>query len=330
MIELLHLEKVLGQRTALQVHALAVKPGEVAAVVGPAGSGKSLLLALLSGQARATAGTVRVAGLDPLRDRQALNRTIGVLFAENALYERLSTRANLLFHCRLRGLSPARADELLAQTGLADHAAVPAGRLPPGLARRLAFARALLHRPRVLLLQEPFGNCDIASRDLLARLIREFAADGGTVLLLASETAGLPDLCQAIYALDQGRVTRVDRPQEESPAELPFRVPARLADKVVLLNPADILYATVEEERTWLYTAGERLPTPFSLSDLEQRLTRSGFFRAHRSYLVNLQRVREVVPYTPDSFALILNDPAGTDIPLSKAAARELRDLLGY
>ena len=66
------------------------------------------------------------------------------------------------------------------------------------------------------------------------------------------------------------------------------------------------------------------------MADLEKRLERSGFFRAHRGYLVNLQLVKEVIPYTRDSFSLRLKDPEGTKIPLSKSAARELRDLMGY
>ena len=70
--------------------------------------------------------------------------------------------------------------------------------------------------------------------------------------------------------------------------------------------------------------------TQFTLAELEQRLARSGFFRAHRAYLVNLQHVKEVIPYTRDSFSLRLDDAANTEIPLSKTAAGELKELLGY
>ena len=77
-------------------------------------------------------------------------------------------------------------------------------------------------------------------------------------------------------------------------------------------------------------TRDGRLPTQFTLGDLEGRLARSGFFRAHRGYLVNLQHVKEVIPFTRNSFSLRLDDPEGTLIPLSKAAAGELRDLLDY
>jgi ABC-2 type transport system ATP-binding protein len=73
-----------------------------------------------------------------------------------------------------------------------------------------------------------------------------------------------------------------------------------------------------------------QLPTQFTLTELEDRLVPSGFFRAHRAYLVNLQHVKEVIPYTRNSFTLVLDDPAESEIPLSKASARALRELLGY
>jgi ABC-2 type transport system ATP-binding protein len=331
VIEISHLQKVIGQVTVVDIEALNVAAGEVAAIVGPAGSDRTTLLNLLIGRSRPTAGTVRVAGLDPVRDRVRLSQRLGILFAENALYERLSARANLLFHCRLRGLPPDRAEEALAQVGLADSGGVLARQLPPGLVRRLAFGRAILHRPVVLLLMEPFAGCDAASSALLVRLLHELAGEGTAVLILATETAGLTGLVRTEYALEQGRMVRTSSPQEDRPAQPPFRIPARLEEgKVVLLNPADIIYASTEGDRTCLHTGDERIPTHLTLAELEGRLARSGFFRAHRGYLVNLQRVKAVIPYTRDSFTLLLDDPAKTEIPLSKSSAHELRELLGY
>lgn len=330
MIEIKNLQKVVGQRAVLDIEALSVNAGEIAAAIGPAGSGKTTLLSLLIGQSRPTAGKVLVAGLDPIHQREQLSQRMGVVFAENAFYERLNTQANLEFHCRLRGLPASRINEVLAQVGLADHASTPANHLPDGLARRLAFGCAILHRPVVLLLVEPFANCDTASTNLLTDLIRQLSEDGAAVLIFAAEGASLTGLCQSIYELADGRLSRATLPEAEKQAELPFKIPVRLEDKVALLNPADILYASTEDEKTYLYTAEGPLPSHLTLAELEQRLARSGFFRAHRGYLVNLQRVKAIIPYTRDSFTLTLDDPAKTQIPLSKAAARELRELLGY
>ena len=132
---------------------------------------------------------------------------------------------------------------------------------------------------------------------------------------------------------DRGKCEGAKRFGEESEEEqaiIPFKIPVRLEGKVALINPAEILFADAAEGRAFLQTLDRRLPTQFTLSELEQRLARSGFFRTHRSYLVNLQHVKEVIPYTRNSFSLRLNDENNTEIPLSKSAAGELRDLLGY
>lgn len=329
MIEIKGLQKFVDQNLVLDIAALTVGAGETVAVVGAVGSGRDVLLDLLIGRARPTVGTLRLAGAEPT-DRAAFSRQAGVLFAEDGLYKTRSPLANLAFHCRLYGLPKSRAEEVLAQVGLSDQANARLDRLPSGLARRLAFGRAIVHRPVVLLLEEPFARCDDASIALLSRLMRQLADDGAALLVLADNTAHLLSLCDTIYTLDRGRIVESRSPQVGPQADLPFKIPARLHDKVVLVNPTEILYADAGDGRAILHTAERHLPTQFTLAELEQRLARSGFFRAHRAYLVNLQHIREVIPYTRNSFSLRLDDAAATEIPLSKAAAGELRELLGY
>jgi len=330
MIELKNLQKLVGQSLAIDLEALTVESGEIAALVGPEGSGKDVLLDLLTGRVRPSAGSVRVAGVDPAAEREQVSRRVGVMFREDGLYEQRSPLANLAFHCRLYGLPKSRAVEVLAQVGLADQADAKLSKLSPGLLRRLAFGRAILHRPEVLLLVEPFARCDEASIALLSSLLRALADEGAAVLILADDAANLTALCDTVYVLSQGQIVESYRPLEERRAEQPFKVPAKVEDKVILVNPGDILYVVAEESRAFLQTADGRLPTQFTLAELEQRLARSGFFRAHRGYLVNLQHVREVIPYTRNSYSLRLDDADRTEIPLSKSAARELRELLGY
>jgi ABC-2 type transport system ATP-binding protein len=330
VIRLDGLQKTIDQNPVIDIPSLTVEPGEIVALVGPAGSGKAALFDLLIGRSTPTLGALHLAGIDPRAERDAFSRRVGVLFAEDGLYKHRSPRANLAFYCRLRGLPKSRADEILTRVGLADQADARIDKLPPGLTRRLAFGRAILHTPTVLLLVEPFARCDEATILLLNRLIRERAEEGTAVLVLADDAAHLADLCDTIHVLNQGRIVESYQPQEERRAELPFKIPVRLQDKVALVNPGDILYALAQAGRAYLQTAEERLPTQFTLTELEERLERSGFFRAHRGYLVNLQHVKEVIPYTRNSFSLILDDADQTEIPLSKAAAGELRELLGY
>lgn len=330
MIQLKDLQKVVGENTVVDIPALSVQEGEIAALVGPAGSGKEVILELLIGRTRPTLGVLRIAGIDPAQNRGQFSRRVGVLFAEDSLYKGLSPLANLEFQCRLYGLPKSRAAAVLSRVGLADQANAKVNKLPSGLLRRLALGRAIIHAPKVLLLVEPFARCDETTIELLSNLLRQQAGKGCAVLMLAADLSHLDSLCDSIYQLVQGKIVEIYRPQEERQERMPFKIPVRLEDKVVLFNPVDILYADAGEGRAYIVTAERRLPTQFTLSELEQRLARSGFFRAHRSYLVNLQHVKEVIPYTRNSFSLRLNDEASTEIPLSKSSASELKDLLGY
>jgi ABC-2 type transport system ATP-binding protein len=332
MIEIAGLQKVVDGRTALDVAALHVAAGELAALVGPSGSGKALLRELLAGRQQPTAGTVRLAGHDPWNDRAWCSRHVGVLFAEDALYETRSPQSNLAFHARLRGLPGARVREVLDLVGLADQADARLSALSSGLRRRLAFGVAILHNPTILILTEPFARCDEASIDLLGGLTRKLVEAGATGLILASTGEHLRGLYDVRYTLDQGRVVAETRPGDEAAAEpvTPFKIPVKLEGSVALVNPGDVLYAAAEAGRATLHTFADSFPTQYTLAQLEERLARSGFFRAHRGYLVNLQHVREVIPYTRSSFSLRLNDEAGTKIPLSKDAEKELRDLLDF
>jgi ABC-2 type transport system ATP-binding protein len=329
MIEINGLQKVVESATVLDIPDLCVATGEIVAIVGPVGSGKNHLLDILMGKIPPTVGFVRVANTAP-EERDTFSYLVGVVFPEDGLYPRQTARQNLTFQAHLYGLRKKRVDEVLTLVGLGDHASIRADKLPSGLARRLAFGRAILHAPQVLILVEPFERCDEATITLLNGLIRQMAEDEVTVLILADDNANLHVVCDMIYLLHQGRITESYHPGEEAQTSLPFKIPVRLEGKVALINPGDILFADAAEGRAYLQTNEGRLPTQFTLSELEARLARSGFFRAHRSYLVNLQHVKEVIPYTRNSFSLRLDDGVHTEIPLSKSAAGELRELLGY
>jgi len=330
MITLTNLHKVIDETTAIDIPSLVVNVGEVVAVIGPVDSGRDALFQLLTGAMRPTTGTVRLAGLDPYAEHAAFSRQVGVLFPEDNLYQRMSVLGNLQFFCRLYRLPKTRAMEILEQLALADHAQTPAEKLSPGLSRRLALGRALLANPHILLLADPFAGCEQASVKLICQVVRQQADAGACALIITQDAANLELFCDQVHRLSQGQIVRSFDPRQEPQRGQPFMVPARSEDGIVLVDPAEILYVFAQDDRAYLQTADGSLPTQFTLAELEKRLSRSGFFRAHRAYLVNLQQVKEVIPYTRDSFTLRLKDAAGTEIPLSKSAERDLRDLLGY
>jgi ABC-2 type transport system ATP-binding protein len=330
MIALTCLIKVVGNATVIDIPSLQVRAGEVVAIVGPVDSGKDVLFQMLIGAIRPTTGSARLVGLDPYQEREACSRQVGVLFADDGLYRRMSVIGNLQFYGRLYRLPKERPTEVLEQVGLADQAHTIAEKLSPGLSRRLALGRALLACPRVLLLAEPFAGCEQASVTLISQAVSRKADAGAAALLMAQDAAGMEGVCDLVHRLAHGRIVESIDPREEQQRQRPFMVPARSSDRIVLVDPAEILFVVARDDRAYLQTAAERLPTQFTLAEIEKRLSRSGFFRAHRAFLVNLQQVKEVIPYTRNSFNLRLKDAAGTQIPLSKAAERELRELLGY
>lgn len=330
MIEIRNLQKVVDGLTVIKIDEISVDHGQIAGLVGPVDSQMGMIFELLTGGEHPTAGSINIADFDPYHERGKFSRQVGVVFAEDNLYQRQSVMANLNFYRRLYRLPSERVNEVLEAVGLADQADVIVGELNSSLKRRLAFGRAILHNPQLLILHEPFKECDAASVNLISSLVGQYARDGSTVLILSQDDEQINQLAEVVYRVDQGRLVDKYYPAEEERESLPFKIPARLEHTVALVDPADIYFAFAQDDRTYLQTSDGSLPTQFTMTELEQRLSRSGFFRAHRSYLVNLQLVKEVIPYTRDSFSLRLKDPQETKIPLSKTAARELRELMGY
>ncbi|MBA2287920.1 MAG: ATP-binding cassette domain-containing protein [Ktedonobacteraceae bacterium] len=335
MLQVRRLEKVIENRTVIAIEQLDVAAGEVLAIVGPVNSGKTLLVRLLSGTLTPSGGTVTLDGQDIYRVQAARER-IGTLFEEDLLYDRQSALQNLSFHCNLRKLPHTRIGEVLAQVGLSDQAQKRVSKLSTSAQRRLAFARVLLERPALLLLDQPTLRSDWDTQALFARLITQAASEGCAVLLTDEDLAWAGKFCTHVIELEGGRVTgsharETEQAEPATPERLiPYKVPARKEDRIVLYDPGDLLYATSRDGKTVLRTAAEEATTNLTLQELEGRLNGRGFFKAHRAYLVNLQHIKAVIQYTRNSYTLQLDDAQETMIPLSKQSEKELQALLGY
>ncbi|QJD88366.1 hypothetical protein HH215_26805 [Cohnella herbarum] len=107
------------------------------------------------------------------------------------------------------------------------------------------------------------------------------------------------------------------------------KIPTRMNDKIILFNPPEIDYIESGEGQSYLYVNGESFPASFKINELEDRLRSYGFFRCHRSYIVNLQKVREVVTFTRNSYSLVLDDVRKSSVPLSKTKMAELKEMMG-
>lgn len=217
LLEVQGVRKAYGARPALKGVDLAVRAGEFVALLGPNGAGKSTLFQLLTGLFDADAGELRVCGEDMRRTPvRALGR-IGVVFQQMTLDLDLSVEANLVFHARLHGIggaeSRARIADVLARVGLAERRADRVRELSGGNRRKVELARALLHRPAVLLMDEATVGLDPASRrHLLDEVLALRAA--GVGVLWATHLVDEAEVADRVLVLHRGELLAAGRPAE--------------------------------------------------------------------------------------------------------------------
>jgi ABC-2 type transport system ATP-binding protein len=187
--------------------------GEIFGLLGPNGAGKTTTIRMLTGQIAPTGGSAVVAGCDVVKDRQRLKERIGVVFEEQNLYERMSGRQNLAFSCWIYGLPLKRAEEVLELVHLRDRSKDRVKDYSSGMKQRLMIARALLHRPTVLFLDEPTRGLDpISARDVRAA-IDGLSREGMTVLLTTHLLEEADQLCRHVAFINRGRIVADDTPR---------------------------------------------------------------------------------------------------------------------
>ena len=190
----------------------AVNPGEIFGFLGPNGAGKTTTIRMLTGQLLPTSGSAKVAGYDIVHERQQLKPRIGVVFDSQNLYERMSARENLIFYARLYRIKKSRVDETLAQVGLTKRARDKVQSYSTGMKQRLLIARALLHKPEVLFLDEPTRGLDPHIARDIRGIVSELARDGMTVFLTTHYMEEADQLSQRVAFLDQGHIVALDTP----------------------------------------------------------------------------------------------------------------------
>jgi ABC-2 type transport system ATP-binding protein len=212
-IETNSLNRSFNGRAAVRDLTFAVREGEIFGLLGPNGAGKTTTIRMLTGQLRPTTGEARVAGYDVVRQRQALKTQIGVVFEYQNLYERMTGRDNLLFAARLFGCDVRRVTEILDRVGLRERAGDPIRNYSNGMKQRLLIARALIHNPRILFLDEPTKGLDPTASRQIRSLVRELADQGVTVLLTTHYMEEADQLCRYVAFLDEGRMVAQDTPR---------------------------------------------------------------------------------------------------------------------
>jgi ABC-2 type transport system ATP-binding protein len=216
-IELLALCKAFGTLQAVDHLTISVKQGEIFGLLGPNGSGKTTTINLISGLAAPTGGEVRVMGYQMPRHARTIRQMLGSVPQETALYEELSAWDNLDFHADLFGMArqgkKARITQMLDLVQLQERTRSRVSTFSGGMKRRLALARALLHDPRLLYLDEPTLGVDVQSRRAIWDYILSLHKEGKTVLITTNYLEEAQALCERIAILDHGKLIAVDTPE---------------------------------------------------------------------------------------------------------------------
>ena len=209
-IELEHLKKSFGDFQAVQDATFHADSGEVLSLLGPNGAGKSTTISMLSGLLAPTGGDACIMGHSVIREPEAAKKSLGVVPQDIALYPDLSARENLVFWGKMYGLRgpllKARVDEVLEVIGLTDRQKDHVGKFSGGMKRRVNIGAALLHKPAVIIMDEPTVGIDPQSRRHILDNVKELNQQGMTVLYTTHYMEEAAELSHHIAIMDQGRV----------------------------------------------------------------------------------------------------------------------------
>jgi heme ABC exporter ATP-binding subunit CcmA len=211
------LEKKLGYKTVLRKVDLVLKAGDFLALFGPNGAGKTTLIQILSSLMRPSAGRATVAGFDTCTDREALCRLIGVISHNTFLYDNLTAFENLRFYGLMYdvGKLNEKIEALIEMVGLSDYLNERVLTFSRGMQQRLSVARAIIHDPLILFLDEPFTGLDQQGSENLKQLLRRFHAQGKTIIMTSHDlTKGL-ELCNRTAILKSGSVVHEENISEK-------------------------------------------------------------------------------------------------------------------
>ena len=229
-------------------------------------------------------------------------------------------------------------EDAISHFGLREVAKRRLKTLAPSDIALVNLARASLFEPEACFLERPLSDLNAEGRRLALTWMDERIEHGCrfvTTVEPLREALLMPGI--ACWHED-GRFIAVEQDEDDSPEETPFegddvrvlKIPARTETATLLFDPRDIDFAESLNKATYLSVRGELYQTPRTMDELERELSRAGFFRCHRSFLVNVQKVAKVERYTRNSFNLILNDAIRSSVPLAKGRADEMRERYGW
>lgn len=218
MIEVENLSKSFGEVKAVRNISFRMNDGEITGLLGPNGAGKTTTLRMLYSLLPPDEGTIRIDGLDPIRDAMEIKRTLGVVPDGRGLYKRLSARENIAYYGELHGMDKAlikqRTDELAKTLNMEDFIDRRTDGFSQGQQVKVAIARAMVHGPQTVMMDEPSNGLDVMTTRALRQYILDLKAQGHSVVLSTHIMQEVAALCDRIIIIAKGRIAADGTPEE--------------------------------------------------------------------------------------------------------------------
>jgi ABC-2 type transport system ATP-binding protein len=214
IISMKNVRKDFKETKALKNVTFNVKKGEVFGFLGPSGAGKTTTIKLLTSQLIPTSGEVKVFGKDVYANKKDIFKNIGVLSDTSGIYDRLSVRDNLMLYADIYGVPKKNVEEILDKVGMREDIKKEAKKLSKGMKQRLMIARAVLHKPKLLFLDEPSSSLDPGTTLEIHRLLKKLNAEGTTIFLTTHNMEEADKLCDRVAFLNDGEIVEIGNPKD--------------------------------------------------------------------------------------------------------------------
>lgn len=362
LLQINEISKIKGNISLLPELTLSINAGECVVIQCQNELGLQFIHSVI-GKESLSSGSILFEG-HPLNHFKTVSQHIAISFLEDGLYSALRVTDYLKFFQAIYHSSVSIEDtmNLLSLDNVKNQAIQ---KLSFTVQKRVHLARCIIQHPKLIILEEPEQNIDTESQLLIRKAIALLCSQGTAFLITSTHLSNALSVTNEVYTLTAQSFKRVQLADELPLTEdnitvtvetetvapevnvetlnelseaaatietLPLKVekiPAKVDDKIILFDPTEIDFIESHDGICLLQVKGDNFPCTFTMNELEQKLRLFGFFRCHRSYIVNLQKVREVITWTRNSFSLILDDKKKTSIPLSKSKYDELKSIIG-
>lgn len=214
IISMKNVRKEFNKQVAINNLTLQIQEGEIFGFLGPSGAGKTTSIKLLTSQLKPTSGEVTVFGKEVFSNKKFIFENIGVLSDNSGFYEKLSVFDNLMLFANIKNVPKKYVNEIIEKVELTDAINKEAGKLSKGMKQRLMIARSVIHKPKLLFLDEPTSSLDPGTSLEIHDLLRQLNKDGTTIFLTTHNMEEADKLCHRVAFLNQGEIVELGNPEE--------------------------------------------------------------------------------------------------------------------